>query len=83
MGIGSLIVLLLVGAIAGWLASKIMRGRGFGLLGNIVVGIIGAVIGGWLFGLLGFAALGIVARIISATVGAIVLLYVVQLVKRA
>lgn len=83
MSITGLIVLLIVGAVAGWLASKIMRGQGFGLLGNIVVGIVGAVIGGVIFGLVGFAPTSIIGQIISATIGAIVLLYLVQLFKRA
>lgn len=83
MSLTSLIVLLIVGAIAGWLASRIMQGAGFGVLGNIGVGVIGAFIGGFIFGIIGLAAYGIIAQIISATIGAIVLLYVVQLVRRA
>jgi len=82
MSLTSLIVLLIVGAVAGWLASLIMRGAGFGALGNIVVGIIGAFIGGFIFGVVGLAAYGIIAQIISATIGAVVLLYAVKLLKR-
>ena len=54
MDVQSLIIFLAIGAVAGWLAGLIMKGRGFGLLGNIIVGIIGAVVGGFLFGLLGW-----------------------------
>jgi uncharacterized membrane protein YeaQ/YmgE (transglycosylase-associated protein family) len=77
-----LIIFLLIGAVAGWLAGRIMHG-GFGLLGDIVVGIIGAEIGGWLFGLLGVAVGGLIGSIIAATVGAIILIAIIRLVKRA
>jgi len=83
MDITSLIIFLAIGALAGWLAGTIMKGKGFGVLGNIVVGIIGALLGGFLFGLLGIKAGGLIGAIITATVGAIVLLYVVSLVKKA
>jgi uncharacterized membrane protein YeaQ/YmgE (transglycosylase-associated protein family) len=83
MDITSLIIFLAIGALAGWLAGNIMKGSGFGIIGNIVVGIVGAVLGGFLIGLLGFIAVGLIASIISATVGAIVLLYIVSLVKKA
>jgi len=56
MNITSLLIFLAIGALAGWLAGNIMKGRGFGVIGNIVVGIIGAVLGGFLFGLLGITA---------------------------
>jgi uncharacterized membrane protein YeaQ/YmgE (transglycosylase-associated protein family) len=72
-----------IGLIAGWLGGKLMRGGGFGLLGNLVVGIIGAVIGGWVFGLLGLSAGGWIGSIVMATVGAVVLLFVIGLVKKA
>ena len=78
-----LIGLLVVGLIAGWLAGKIMKGAGFGLLGDLVVGILGAFVGGWLFGLLGIGAWGFLGRIVVATVGALALLYVVRLLKKA
>jgi uncharacterized membrane protein YeaQ/YmgE (transglycosylase-associated protein family) len=84
MGIESLIIFLIIGAIAGWLAGLIVKGFGFGLIGNIVVGIIGAFIAGWLFPRLGFAiGGGIVAAIINATIGAVILLFIIRLVKRA
>ena len=77
-----LVVILLVGVIAGWLAGQIVRGNGFGLVGDLVVGIIGAFIGGWLLPRFGVhLGVGIVAAIINAIVGAIVLLLVVRLVR--
>lgn len=79
----SLIILLIVGAIAGWLAGTIVKGFGFGLIGNIIVGVIGAFIGGWLFPSLGLWDLpGIVGVIVSATLGAIILLVVIGLIRR-
>lgn len=79
----SLIVLLIVGAIAGWLAGTIVKGYGFGLIGNIIVGVIGAFIGGWLFPSLGLWDIpGIVGVIVSATLGAIILLVVIGLIRR-
>ena len=83
MDLQSLIVLLIVGAIAGWLAGQIVKGYGFGLVGNIVVGVIGAFIGNWLFPQLGLWDLpGIVGIIVSATLGAIILLVVIGLIRR-
>jgi uncharacterized membrane protein YeaQ/YmgE (transglycosylase-associated protein family) len=80
----SLIAFLLIGAVAGWLAGQLMRGGGFGLLGNIVVGIIGAFVGGFLFGLVGLSAgSGLVGSLITAVVGAAVLLFIVGLFKKA
>jgi len=75
---------LVIGAVAGWLAGLVMKGGGFGLLVDIVVGIVGAFIGGWLSGLLGISlGGGMLASIVTATLGAIVLLFVVRLFKRA
>jgi uncharacterized membrane protein YeaQ/YmgE (transglycosylase-associated protein family) len=78
-----LIMFLIIGAVAGWLGSTIMKGGGFGLLGNIVVGIVGAVIGGYVFGALGLSADGLIGSIITATVGAVILLLLVKLIKKA
>lgn len=77
-----LIAFLFIGAIAGWLAGTLMKGGGFGLFGNIVVGIIGAVIGGYVFGLLGISAGGMIGAIVTATAGAAILLYFVGLIKK-
>ena len=83
MDITSLVVFLVIGAIAGWLAGVVMKGGGFGLIGDIVVGIVGAVVGGWLFGVFGITAGGFVGAIITAFVGACVLLFVIRLIKKA
>jgi uncharacterized membrane protein YeaQ/YmgE (transglycosylase-associated protein family) len=76
-----LIWLLVVGTIAGWLAAKFMRGRGFGLAGDLIVGIVGSLIGGFIFGLLQISPTGLVGSIVSAFVGAVALLYLVRLLK--
>ncbi len=80
----SILIWLVIGAIAGWLAGVIMKGYGFGLVGDIVIGILGAVIAGFLFPRLGFnLGGGMVAEIISAVIGACLLLFVARLVRRA
>ena len=80
----SIIIWLIVGAIAGWLAGMVVRGGGFGLIGDIVVGIIGAVIAGWLLPRLGiFIGGGFIAAIIDAFIGAVILLLIVRLLRRA
>ena len=83
MDITGLLIVLVVGAVAGWLAGAIMKGGGFGLLGNIIIGIVGGVIGGFLFGLLGVFAGGLMGSIVTATAGAVVLLFLVRLLKKA
>jgi uncharacterized membrane protein YeaQ/YmgE (transglycosylase-associated protein family) len=67
-----------IGILAGWLAGKIMRGRGFGVLLDLVIGIIGSLIGGFVFGLLGLHAYSLVGSIVVATAGAVMLLYLVR-----
>lgn len=84
MTLETLLIILVVGAVAGWLAGQIVKGYGFGLVGNIVVGIVGAALAGLLFAQLGFSiAAGIVGAIIHATIGAVILLFVIRLIKRA
>jgi uncharacterized membrane protein YeaQ/YmgE (transglycosylase-associated protein family) len=85
MGIEALLITLIIGAIAGWLAGLIVKGYGFGLLGNIVVGIVGAFIASFLFPQIGFVIGGspIVGSIIHGTIGAVILLLLIRLVKRA
>lgn len=84
MAAEAILVILLIGAVAGWLAGQIVRGMGFGLIGNIVVGIVGAFIAAWLLPRIGIAiGGGIVASIINATIGAVVLLVIIGLIKRA
>jgi uncharacterized membrane protein YeaQ/YmgE (transglycosylase-associated protein family) len=78
----SLIVILFVGLVAGWLAGKIVRGAGFGIIGDIVIGIIGAFIASWLFPRLGIhIGTGLISEIIYSAIGAILLLLVVRLVR--
>lgn len=78
----ALIIMLAIGAVAGWLAGQLFKGGGFGLIGNIIVGILGALVAGFL--LPGFIPIGgLVGQIISATIGALILLFVISLVKRA
>ena len=80
----TIVIWLIIGAIAGWLAGQVMKGSGFGLVGDIVVGILGAVVAGFLFPRLGLnLGSNIVGAIISATIGACVLLFVARLVRRA
>jgi uncharacterized membrane protein YeaQ/YmgE (transglycosylase-associated protein family) len=80
----TLLVFLIVGAVAGWLAGVIVKGHGFGLVGNIVVGIVGAFLAGWLLPMLGIAiGSGIVAAIIDALIGAVILLVIIGFIKRA
>lgn len=83
MDVTSLLLWLLIGGIAGWLAGNIMKGGGFGVVINIVVGIVGAVLGGFIFGLLGITAGGIIGSLIVATFGAIVLLFLAGLIKQS
>ena len=83
MDIMSLIIFLAIGALVGWLAGNLVKGSGFGLLGNIVFGIIGALLGGVLFGLFGITAGGLLGSIVMATIGAVILLFGVSLVKHA
>lgn len=74
---------IIIGAVAGWLAGKLMRGGGFGFIVNLLIGIAGAVIGGWVFGLLGIAAGGVIGSLVTALIGAIILLWIISLFKRA
>jgi uncharacterized membrane protein YeaQ/YmgE (transglycosylase-associated protein family) len=84
MTLEGLIIFIIIGAIAGWLAGQIMKGGGFGLIGDIIVGIIGAFIAGWLLPMVHFPMIGgpIIGEIIYATIGAIILLFVIRLIKR-
>ncbi|WP_412527252.1 GlsB/YeaQ/YmgE family stress response membrane protein [Burkholderia lata] len=83
MDMHGLIVWLIIGAIAGWLAGVLVKGGGFGLVIDIVVGIVGAVIGGWLAGLLGIGFSGILGSIVIALIGAVILLLVIRQFHRA
>ena len=84
MAMHGLISWLVIGAIAGWLAGSLVKGGGFGLLGDIVVGIVGAFVGGWLAGVLHIhIGSGMISSIITATIGAVILIVVLRLVRRA
>jgi len=79
----SLLYFILVGLCAGWLAGVIMKGGGYGLVGDLVIGVIGAILGGFLFGQMGVSAGGgLLGSIIVATVGAIVLIFLLRLIKK-
>ena len=84
MALESTLVIILVGAVAGWLAGLIVKGYGYGLLGNIVVGIVGAFVAGLIFPRLGLSiGSGIAGAIVHATIGAVILLFLIRLIKRA
>jgi uncharacterized membrane protein YeaQ/YmgE (transglycosylase-associated protein family) len=83
MTVSYLIWFLLIGLIAGWLAGQVMKGGGFGVIGDMIVGVIGAFLGGWIFSMLGISAGGIIGAIITAFVGAVVLILLLRLIKRA
>jgi uncharacterized membrane protein YeaQ/YmgE (transglycosylase-associated protein family) len=79
----SIVIWLIIGAVAGWLAGMVVKGGGFGLIGDIIVGIIGAVIAGWLLPRIGIViGGGIIASIINAFIGAVILLIILRLIKR-
>ncbi len=80
----NLIYFLLIGLVAGWLAGMLMKGGGFGMIGDIIVGAIGALLGGFLFTQLNLSAGGgIIGSLVVATIGAVILLFLVRLIKRA
>ena len=84
MTLEAILIILVIGAVAGWLAGQIVRGMGFGLIGNIVVGIVGAFIAGWLLPRIGIViGGGMLGSIINATIGAVVLLVIVGLIRRS
>ncbi len=76
----SVLIFLFIGLIAGWLAGMLVKGRGFGILGDILVGVIGAELGGWIFGRFGFSAYGFAGAVFMAFVGAVALLVLIKLV---
>lgn len=79
----SILYAVIIGIIAGWFAGLVVKGRGFGVLGNLVVGIIGAVIGSWVFGILGINAYGSFGPLITAFIGAVLFLALVKAMKHA
>jgi len=81
--ITSLIWWVVVGLIAGWAAGKIMKGGGYGVVMDIVLGIVGAVVGGWLVGILGIRAGGFIGTIIVAIIGSVFLIWISRMIKKA
>jgi uncharacterized membrane protein YeaQ/YmgE (transglycosylase-associated protein family) len=80
----SLLVVLLVGLIAGWLAGQILRGTGFGLVGDLIIGVLGALLGSWLLPQIGIRlGAGVVAMIVNATIGAVVILLLIGFARNA
>jgi uncharacterized membrane protein YeaQ/YmgE (transglycosylase-associated protein family) len=81
-----MIVWILLGAVAGWVAGQLMKGKGLGLIGNVVVGIVGSFLGGWLAGKLGIAGTQTggfsIASLVTAVAGASILLFVIGLIKK-
>lgn len=78
----AILLFIVIGLIAGWLAGILVKGGGFGVLGDIVVGILGAVIGGYIFGAVGIGGWGLLGGVLVATVGAILLIFVLRLIRR-
>jgi uncharacterized membrane protein YeaQ/YmgE (transglycosylase-associated protein family) len=83
MTVESIVIWLIVGAVAGWLAGMVVKGGGFGLIGDIIVGIVGGLIAGWLLPRIGIViGGGIIAQIINAFIGAVILLIILRLIRR-
>ena len=84
MGLQNIIIMLLVGLVAGWAAGQIWKGKGFGLIGNLILGVVGAVVGSYLFNVLNISILGpMVTLLIAAVVGSLLLLWIVSMVKKS
>ena len=81
--LSGLIWTLLIGLIAGWLAGKVMKGRGYGVLMDIVLGIVGGMIGRFVFGMLGLGSWNVIGSIIVSFVGALILIWLVRQLKKA
>ena len=74
---------LIIIAVAGWLAGKVMKGGGYGVLMDIILGILGGVLGGWIFGALGWQGGGLIASLIVAFIGAVILVGITRLIRKA
>lgn len=83
MASGGILWWIIVGLIAGWLAGRVMKGGGYGVLADIVLGILGGILGGWLFGMMGISAGGTIGSIVVAFIGAVILVGLTRLLKRA
>ena len=80
---GGLIWWIVVGLVAGWLAGKVMKGGGYGVLMDIILGIAGAILGGWVFGIIGIHAGGLIGSIVVAFIGAVILVWIIRQIKKA
>ena len=78
----NIIIWIISGIIAGWIAGLLVRGRGFGLIGDLIIGLLGGLIGGWLAGLMGIQASSLIAQILVAALGGVVLVAIIRLVRR-
>ena len=78
----NILLFIIIGAVAGWLAGQILKGKGFGFLWNLIIGIIGGFLGGFIFEQLGIAFYGIIGSLIAAVVGAVILLFIIGLLKK-
>lgn len=84
MALEAILIWILIGGVAGWLAGMVMKSSGpFGLIGDIILGILGAIFGGWLLGMLGISFGGIIGSIVTAFIGAVILIFLARLIKRA
>ncbi len=77
------LLFLIIGLIAGWLAGVIMKGSGYGVIGDVIIGILGALIGGHILGWFGVVTYGLIGSLLSALIGALILIFVIRLLKRA
>ncbi len=83
MSLEAIVIILIIGGLAGWLAGLIVKGYGFGLLGNIVIGIVGAFVGTWVLGQFGVrVGPGLIGSVVNATVGAVFILVIIGLIRR-
>ena len=81
-GYVNILIWIISGIIAGWIAGLLVRGRGFGLIGDLIIGLLGGLIGGWLAGLMGIQASSLIAQILVAALGGVVLVAIIRLVRR-
>ena len=78
----NILIWIISGVVAGWIAGLLVRGRGFGLIGDLIVGLVGGLIGGWLAGLLGIQASSLIAQVLVAALGGVVLVAIIRMVRR-
>ncbi|MGB7873076.1 MAG: GlsB/YeaQ/YmgE family stress response membrane protein [Anaerolineales bacterium] len=79
----NILIWIVTGIIAGWLAGVIVKGSGFGIIGDFIIGLIGGLLGGWLAGLLGFSASGWLGQVLVAALGGVVLVLIIRMLRRA